>query len=617
MDSGSGEKDETVREVQVMQSKYWVCMTCGSLTSMVRGLCTYCSSPLPNFLHSPQPQQVSRGIHLGFLHDGSEFRIPMSHFGFHFAFYGATGGGKTRAAINLAIEAENAGMKLLVLDVEGEWKDVIANLKSDTEYYSTDKNLRINPYDLGDYGLVKILLRETIFHGIEVEYQDLSAQMNYVLDKCIQNSTSIPTLIDNVMSYEERDLPFRLSNIDKTKTALLVRLEPYKSNPALNEIFYTETSSINFDKLDSKNIIIDLHSLEALVAYRTELRLIYNAIAIGYLKLALSRQITNSVSNLFIADEAQLLVPKILRKVVITDTHLTAEFASRLRKRGQSIAIVTQSPSNLESILTANCQNAFVFRLQDANDIELIARSAGYNWHSLDFFTQELTNLKRKQALVKTPLVDEPFIITAPDVVLNPISQEELDRHSPKIPIENYFVRESAQQSREKSDDEESFLRSIAIEPFISARERRHLLGWDDKRYANAVGSLVRRGEIEIVKMKLGKGKPRILYQKKGANPGVLHEASVDWLAKRIRAIGIECITSKIGPDIQIPSRSLAINVETGKSDVEGNIWIALASFSKVIICSDDERLLKQISERHNSPNILCSQIAEVPALCS
>ena len=359
---------------------------------------------------------MSRGVHLGFLSEGSEFRIPLSHFGFHFGFYGVTGSGKTRAAMKLAIEAEKAGLKLLILDVEGEWKNIIPHFKGEAEYYSTDHNLKINPFELNDYGLVETILRETIFKGIELESQDISPQMNYVLDKCIQSSTSIPTLIDSVMSYEEENLPFRLVNLDRTKTALLVRLEPYKSNPVLNEIFYTESSSIDLDRLDTKNIVIDLHSLEAQVAYRTELRLIYNAVAIAYLKLALHREVSDAVTNLFIADEAQLLVPKILRKILITDTHLSTEFSSRLRKRRQSIAIITQSPFNIEDDLRKNCLNTFVFRLQDAKDIELVARSVGYNWYTaLDYFTREISNLKQRQALVKTPLVSEPFIITAPE----------------------------------------------------------------------------------------------------------------------------------------------------------------------------------------------------------
>ena len=141
--------------------------------------------------------------------------------------------------MKLAIESEKSGLKLLILDVEGEWKNIIPQFKGETQYYAADHNLKINPYDLNDYGLVKALLKETIFKGIEVEYQDISPEMNYVLDRCIQKSTSIPELIDNVISYEEDNLPFELVNLDRRKTALLVRLEPYRSNPALNDIFYT------------------------------------------------------------------------------------------------------------------------------------------------------------------------------------------------------------------------------------------------------------------------------------------------------------------------------------------------------------------------------------------
>lgn len=284
---------------------------------------------------------------------------------------------------------------------------------------------------MNDYGLVRALLKETIFKGIEVEYQDISPQMNYVLDKCIQESNSIPELIDNVTSYEENNLPFKLTNLDRTKTALLVRLEPYKSNPALREIFYTESSSIDLQKLSDRNLIIDLNALESKVAYRVELRLIYNAIAIAYLKEALQREPTDSITNLFIADETQLLVPKILKKIVVTDTWTTTEFATRLRKRGQSLAIISQSPSNIEEDIRKNCQNNFFFRLQDGNDVELVARSLGYNWYTaLDYFTHELANLKQRQALVKTQLVNGPFIITTPTVECG-ITDEELTHYLP------------------------------------------------------------------------------------------------------------------------------------------------------------------------------------------
>ncbi len=556
VDAGSYAKDETVREVQTIQlTKYWVCITCGSLTPTARGLCAYCSTPLPNFLRSPEPSQVSRGVHLGFLSAGSEFRISLSAFGLHFAFYGVTGSGKTRGAMRLAVESEKAGIKLLILDVEGEWKNIIPHLKGETQYYATDDNLRINPYDLNDYGLVRTLLKETIFKGIEVEYQDISPQMNYVLDKCIKNSTSIPTLIDNIISYEEESLPFKLVNLDRTKTALLVRLEPYRSNPALSEIFYTETSSITLDGLDTKNFVIDLHSLEAQVAYRTELRLIYNAIAIAYLKLALHREITDTISNLFIADEAQILVPKILRKVVVTDTHLSTEFSSRLRKRGQSVAIITQSPSNIEDDIRGNCQNVFVFRLQDAKDTGLVARSFGYSsYTALDCFSHELSSLKQRQAIVKMPLVDEPFIITAPEVSVNPIAKEELDRHSPRIPADTLSVMDGvSDRNALLSSDEEVFLQSIGEKPFISMVDRRASLGWDEKHYSNVVERLTRKNLIRKVRVRVGRGGPLTLYETPDQNPSIKHQYFVHWIVEWLTARGLECRAEKNGSDIVIP----------------------------------------------------------------
>lgn len=78
-------------------------------------------------------------------------------------------------------------------------------------------------------------------------------------------------------------MPFKLANLDRTKTALLVRLDPYRSNPALNEIFYCHESSLDLNKLDDRNLIFNLHPLEARVAYAAELRLACNTIAMAYL----------------------------------------------------------------------------------------------------------------------------------------------------------------------------------------------------------------------------------------------------------------------------------------------------------------------------------------------
>ncbi|MEM3871132.1 MAG: ATP-binding protein [Nitrososphaeria archaeon] len=551
----------------------------------------------------------ANGIFLGTALNGNEFCLSLEFLPYHFAFYGVTGSGKTRLAMKLAIEAEKRGIKLLILDVEGEWRNIIPNLCEKTEYYEIEKNLKINPFDLNDIGLVKLLLKETIFKGIEVEYRDLSPQMNYVLNKCIEKSMSIPELIENVISYNEKNLPFKLINLDRTKTALLVRLDPFRSNPALKEIFYCTRSSLDLNRLDDRNLIFNLHPLEAKVAYTVELRLAYNTIAIAYLKQALARQTSDEVRHMFIADEAQMLAPRILRKLVVTDTWATTEFATRLRKRGECLVIISQSPTNIEDDIRKNSQNIFIFRLQDQEDVATACGLLGYGNSNAasEYLGQMISRLEQRHAIVKSPVSKEPFIIKAPEVVVKQISDEEIRKYLPKVEVE-------------LKELEEEFLESVREKPFMPMAERRKQLGWDKETYTEVVNKLIEKGVIEKVNVPIGKGRPLVLYQLKGKKPSIKHEYYVYRILNELTSKGLVCRAAKIGeakPDIEVPSLKIAINIELGKSKVEENIKSALEKFEKVIVCSDNKSLLKKLKEENKDNRVLISEIWNIPSLIS
>ena len=78
---------------------------------------------------------------------------------------------------------------------------------------------------------------------------------------------------------------------------------------------------------------------------------------------------------------------------------------------------------------------------------------------------------------------------------------------------------------------------------------------------------------------------------------------------------GIVCRTERVGPDIQIPSLGIDINVELGGSDIYGNIAKALQAFSKVIVCSDEKSIVEGISDGIKDQNVLCAVVQDVPAL--
>ena len=543
------------------------------------------------------------GLNVGELSDGLPFNLPVSYLAEHVLVTGQTGTGKTRFAMNLAVKAENHvsihPINLMIIDVEGEWKNIIPKMKKWTEYFSVDKNLKINPFDLGDPALIRDLFRETIFKGIEKEYVDLSAQMNFVLQEAINESRNMEELINNIKNYNKQ----KLTAIDKTKTALLVRLDPFMRSP-LKEIFFCKKSSPDFNNLDDHNVIIDLHALDKLVAYGSELRLIYNTITTYFLRKMLNRGTCDWVSNLFVADEAQLLVPKILQKIVVTESWPATEFATRIRKRGCGLVLITQSPSNIEKDIFKNTSTKIAFRLQHPEDTKLIAEAAGFtDYTEYEYLSDRFSRLPRKTAIVCTS-GHEPFLITAEDF------------GSEEYAVEAASVEESdTVEERMFDSDEKQFLETLSGHPFASLTERRSLLGWKSQRYSSVVKRLLKDGTVEEVSVKLGRGAPKIFYQLSGTVPSVKHEFYVDWICKSLEKKGYSCKKNKVGPDIEIPEINTVIEVELGKSNISGNINYNVQKFDRVIVCSDDEQLIKSLSARKESEKIFFCQIQNVVSL--
>lgn len=213
--------------------KDWYCI-CGNFVRD-RRFCPRCK--FVRFKLDSSPVFDYWGIRVGVLSNGLPFNIPMNYLSAHVLSTDQTGTGKTRFAMNLVVNTENYEsshkIRIMVVDVEGEWKNIIPKLKDGVEYYSVDKNLKINPFDLGDPAMIRELFRETVFKGIEKEYVDLLAQMNFVLQDAINESHNMEELIRNIKNYDNQ----KLTALSKTKTALLVRLDPFMRSP-LKEIFF-------------------------------------------------------------------------------------------------------------------------------------------------------------------------------------------------------------------------------------------------------------------------------------------------------------------------------------------------------------------------------------------
>ena len=133
----------------------WYCI-CGNFVREKR-FCPRCK--LMRFTIENSPILDYWGLNVGEVSNGLPFNFPINYLSEHLLITGQTGTGKTRLAMCLAVKVENYvsihPIKLLIIDVEGEWKNIIPKLKNWTEYFAVDKNLKINPFDLGDPGLIR------------------------------------------------------------------------------------------------------------------------------------------------------------------------------------------------------------------------------------------------------------------------------------------------------------------------------------------------------------------------------------------------------------------------------------------------------------------------------
>ena len=267
--------------------------------------------------------------------------------------------------------------------------------------------------------------------------------------------------------------------------------------------------------------------------------------------------------------------------------------------------LITQSPYNIEGDIFKNIGTKVSFRLQNLEDIKLITDSCGFiDKTELQYLAFNFVKLQTQQAIVST-FDREPFLITA-------LKFEPKNYHPQVVPLETELEIKS---ERKLDSDEIRFLKSIETEPFLSVFDRKGILGWNHAKYTQVVTKLERLGKIEKVPVNLGRGNPMILYQKKGTIPGVKHEFYVNWIRGKLKDRGFSSRTNKKeGADIIVSKTNTAIEIELGKSDMIENSRKDIQKYDRVLICSDSNKILENLSSKIKHPKILFCRIQDTPS---
>lgn len=407
-------------------------MVSGSELAIHMGLPRKSVCGLPVIEHADFGKEVVRydqesfqlGINLGKVFNMgrsclNNVRLDKSSLSMHTFVTGSTGSGKSNTTYELIRQANNLGIKFMVIEpAKGEYKNVFGH-RTDVQVYGTNPEsaelLKINPFKFASkihilehvdrlveifnvcwpmYAAMPAVLKDAILKSYEDCGWDLSSSKNIYGDQLY------PTFIDLQESLEEVIHSSAYSEEVKSnyKGSLMTRVKSLTNG--LNGQIFT-SGEIPGEVLFDSNVIVDLSRIGSLET---------KSLIMGLLIMQLSEYRMSSadamnvpLKHMTILEEAHHILkrtsseqnsesPSLAGKSVEMISNAIAE----MRTYGEGFVIVDQSPSAVDSSAIRNTNTKIIMRLPDESDRRLAGKSAGLRDSQLD----EIVKLPKGVAVV-------------------------------------------------------------------------------------------------------------------------------------------------------------------------------------------------------------------------
>ncbi|MHA1447977.1 MAG: helicase HerA domain-containing protein [Candidatus Hodarchaeales archaeon] len=314
---------------------------------------------------------------------GQVEKIPLSAFENHASIWGLTGEGKSRFLYGLSKEIMKSGVKLLIIDLKGEYHPAIG----DDDLIYLKPGSKMNPFMINMFELPVGLQVEDHVQFIYSTFvnvigsENISPQMNELLRKGILHT--VQTRGDFKYFLETIEDPLRLdikgSYLESTAAALYQRISKFSFGTA-GKVFDNGKSNINISAFLKNNIILDLqlfNTNENFTGLSVFLNVLFHQFFHALKRERKSINISGNIRNMIIIDESQLVIgfkdrkkdrPSIIEKLpwVIRAYGCSMIFAGTdpiisdtlLYNTGLSIVFFTkQSPVIMSNILGTTVAN--------------------------------------------------------------------------------------------------------------------------------------------------------------------------------------------------------------------------------------------------------------------
>lgn len=345
--------------------------------------------------HGETPKSLVDSIYLeiGRRSNGSLVKLSLRDLCHHITILGRTGSGKTTTSKFLVSKIWELGVPVLIFDYESEYRDLVLTLGGKVISPSLkDDIVAVNV--LGDLNDVSEAKLDEIAEQFTI-ILDLTPPQTYLLLKALVHLSEqaregdSPTLVD---LYEEIASLKAVGEAEQeSKRALLRKFYPFIKGEA-RRVLCEE----NFPKIE--DLMSDLISIElrdiATESVReifvfTILRRIYH-----YNK---TKGRTSGIRHITVLEEAERILPKIAD---LTGLTIGDRMVSELRKYGEGIIVISQSPSNLSPHIIRNASTKIIHALGSTQDVSFIHSLLGPSLKAVGEISHQIHYLKTGECLV-------------------------------------------------------------------------------------------------------------------------------------------------------------------------------------------------------------------------
>ncbi len=350
-----------------------------------------------------------------------EVRLDIEELSKHVFVTGSTGSGKSNAVYLLIDEFLKQNKSVLIVEpTKGDYRKVFGGRK-DVTVYTTRCNekhlLRINPFAFPKgvqviehverlveifgvcwpmYAAMPAVLKNSILSAYEACGWDLTKSV------CRFERQMFPTIADVVLQLKRIISSSQYSADTKGDYvgALQTRLESL-TNGVYSSIL--SSSSMSYEELYDKNVIVDLHYIAS-----SETRsLLMALIVLGLTEWRMSQNEDDkdvALKHVTVLEEAHCILPCVSKQqnqeganMQGKSVEMIASAIAEMRTYGESFVIVDQSPNAVDEAAIRNTNTKIVMNLPDGNDRDIAGRSVAL---TKDEQIAEIARLTTGEAIV-------------------------------------------------------------------------------------------------------------------------------------------------------------------------------------------------------------------------